>query len=419
MRKLLIFISMMPFLWVQAQQSIRLDSLLNLSERNYPKLKEMGLITEKSTLALQNLETNWYPQLSLNAQATYQSEVTSLPISIPNMSIPTLDKDQYKINLEISQLIYDGGSLRYGRVMQQAGEDAEQKAVEVSLFELRQRVKELVLQILMLENSKELIEENINSLEASIEEINAGISNGAVLQSTGDNLMAAKIKSTQFLNEADFNQKALLDMLEIYSGLQIKPTDLILPTVEIDLGNDFSMRPEYRLLSSKQTEVEASQNLIALQNKPKLLGFGQAGYGRPGLNFLDNEFSAYYMVGVKLAWKPWNWNNVKREQQQNTIRKSIIEEEKNSLSKELSTRLAQLQNEILKYQSLIQSDEEIIRLKGNVVKTAKAQLSNGIITSSEYIKQLNEETQARINAENHKIQLINTKINYLFTQGKY
>jgi len=419
MRKLLIFISMMPFLWVQAQQGLTLDSLLQLSEKNYPKLKELGLIAEKSTLALQNIETNWYPQLSLNAQATYQSEVTSLPISIPNMSIPTLDKDQYKINLEISQLIYDGGSLRYGRVMQQAGEDAEQKAVEVSLFELRQRVKELVLQILMLENSKELIEENINSLEASIEEINAGISNGAVLQSTGDNLMAAKIKSTQFLNEADFNQKALIDMLEIYSGLQLQPTDLILPSVEIDFGNDFSMRPEYRLLSSKQTEVEASQNLIALQNKPKLMGFGQAGYGRPGLNFLDNEFSAYYMVGVKLAWKPWNWNNVKREQQQNTIRKSIIEEEKNSLSKELSTRLAQLQNEILKYQSLIQSDEEIIRLKGNVVKTAKAQLSNGIITSSEYIKQLNEETQARINAENHKIQLINAKINYLFTQGKY
>ena len=100
------------------------------------------------------------------------------------------------------------------------------------------------------------------------------------------------------------------------------------------------------------------------------------------------------------------------------MRQEIITENQNTFTTEVQAELLQIQKEILKYENLMQSDQEIIALKGNVVRTAEAQLSNGIITSSEYINQLNEETQAKINAENHKIQLINAKLNYNIALGK-
>ncbi len=418
MRKLIIFLSLFPFLALHAQEQFSLDSLMSLAVENYPKIRETAMIDQKKELAESNHQSSWLPQISLNAQATYQSEVTKIDIPVPNLNIPELSKDQYKIYLEMSQLIYDGGSLKHSRELEEANAQTEHRAIAVELYNLKRRIKELFLQVIMLENSKELIIENINSLDARIKEVDVGIQNGAVLSSVGDNLRAGKIKSQQILSETNFTQEGLLDMLSHYCGIQLTQTELQQPDAQFSPDNNIALRPEYQLLESQKKIVETSDKLTSLQNLPKLSGFGQAGYGRPGLNMLDNDFSGYYLIGIRLYWKPWNWHKVEREQKINRLRQEIITENQNTFTTEVQAELLQIQKEILKYENLMQSDREIIALKGNVVRTAEAQLSNGIITSSEYINQLNEETQAKINAENHKIQLINAKLNYKIALGK-
>jgi outer membrane protein TolC len=47
------------------------------------------------------------PKIDLNAQATYQSDVTSLPISYKYYS--KSNKDQYRTTVDVNQLIYNGG----------------------------------------------------------------------------------------------------------------------------------------------------------------------------------------------------------------------------------------------------------------------------------------------------------------------
>jgi outer membrane protein TolC len=86
----------------------------------------------------------------------------------------------------------------------------------------------------------------------------------------------------------------------------------------------------------------------------------------------------------------------------------------------MQTRTQQIQQraEIRKWASLLKTDEEIIVLKTEVKDAAKAQLDNGVITASDYIREVNAEDQARLNSVFHRLQWVQSIINYQTISGK-
>jgi len=177
-------------------------------------------------------------------------------------------------------------------------------------------------------------------------------------------------------------------------------------------------RPETILFDYQRQSLEANQALVGIQLRPQLSAFAQVGYGRPGLNFLDNSFTDFYVVGARLHWNLWDWGTSKNEKQKLDIRKDVLrtEEETYALNTQLS--LTQKEDEIEKFNALIDKDRAIISIRSKIKATASSQLNNGVITATDFIDELYAENQAKLNLELHRMQLIKTQVEYQNLLGK-
>lgn len=65
------------------------------TQDNYPLVRQYDLVEKTKEYNLENAAKGYLPQFSLSAKASYQSEVTELPISIPGVNVKGMPKDQY------------------------------------------------------------------------------------------------------------------------------------------------------------------------------------------------------------------------------------------------------------------------------------------------------------------------------------
>ena len=92
-------------------EPLTLAQCYELVRQNYPLIKSRELVKQTGEYSIDNAKTAWLPNISLNAQYTNQSDVTSVPLKIPGQIIPQIDKNQYKVYAEASQVVYDGGAI--------------------------------------------------------------------------------------------------------------------------------------------------------------------------------------------------------------------------------------------------------------------------------------------------------------------
>ncbi len=399
------------------QQRISLDECYQAVTTNYPLAKKTSLLESQNQLDTEALKTGKKPQLLLDVQATYQSDVIELPISIPNVSIESPNQDQYKATLSVNQLIYDGGVLNASILAKQAEGKAQQKAVEVSLYQLKQQINDIYFSILLIQEKALLLEAKKAQLEARLKEVKAGIKYGTLLPSSDSVLEAELIQVIQQQQELLINKQALFTTLSSLTGMNVTPdTSLETPGITQNITNTID-RPELDLFKLQKEQIDATEKVISKQNLPTIMGFATGGYGNPGLNMLDNSFQAFYVVGAKLNWNVFDWNRKKKQRQSLLINKQIIDNQEEVFTLNTQVELDKYQSDANKYSAYIASDEEIITLREKIVKTAEAQLKNGVITASAYITELTNLFEAKNNLSVHQIQLLLTKANYQITQG--
>ena len=416
MKQLIVIFAILITLPSVAQQSITLEQCYQLVIENYPLAKQTQLLDAQNKLDKEVVSTSKLPQLSLDAQATYQSDVIEIPI--PNAGIEPLNKDQYRATLSVNQLIYNGGATDATLDLKSAQLKTKQKQVEVSLYQLKQQINQLYFSILLVQESELLLNAKKEQLEVKLKEVQSGIKYGVILPSSDKVLEAELLKLSQQFKELVSNKASLIATL---SSLISKPlNDSVVfqnPLVETDLQTDLA-RPELELFQLKKEEITTSENVLSKQNAPKLLGFATGGYGNPGLNMLDNSFQPFYTVGVKLNWNVFDWNSNKKQRESLAINKDIVENETEIFKLNTNIQLNQQQKEIDKIEEFIASDLEIINLRKEVLKSTDSQLKNGVITSSAYITELTNLYEDENTLVKHKIQLQLAKANYNVIKGQ-
>ena len=109
---------------IYAQDNTTLEQVLNAANTHYPLTKQRDLVEQSKDFSLAALNRAFLPQLSINGQATYQSEVTELPIKInlPGINIEGLDKDQYKATADVNQILFEGGNISAQKNVARSGE---------------------------------------------------------------------------------------------------------------------------------------------------------------------------------------------------------------------------------------------------------------------------------------------------------
>ena len=403
----------------QAQESLTLLKAYELAEKNFPLIKQRELIRQASAYTVDNLGKGFLPQLSLNAQATYQSEVTQVKIPVPGFSIDPLNKDQYKILADVNQLIYDGGVIRQQKNIQQLNEETEQQKVEVELYKLKERINQLFLGVLFLDEQLKQVDLIKADLSNGIKKVEAQVNNGVAFRSNLNVLKAELLKAEQRIIELRSTRKGFMDVLGLFLG-QSLPEDQQLekPLVNALPVAEEIQRPELKLYTAQEKLLGGQVSLIDARNRPKASLFFQGGYGRPGLNFLKNEFDLFYTTGIRFNWSFGGLYLQKREKKIIELSQKMVNNQKDVFLLNTNTQLKQQQSEIDKLQQLISTDREIIGLRSSVKEAARAQLENGVITANDYLREVNAEDQSRQSLIMHEVQLLQAKINYQTISGK-
>lgn len=417
--RLLLLIFLPGMLAAQELRQLNLQQAYELSQKNYPAIKQKDLVKQTADINIDNLRKGFLPQLNINAQASYQSDVTSVPISLPGFSIETPSKDQYKIVADVSQLIYDGGATKEQKALQLLNASVEDQKVEVELYKIKERINQLYLGVLYLDEQLKQVDLIKDDIQTGIKRVEAQVNNGVSFKSNLSMLKAEMLKADQRAIEINTSRKGLLDALSLFIGQNL-PENVQLEKPEstsVTIGEAIT-RPELKLYSDQQKLISHQDKLITAKNLPKANLFVQGGYGRPGLNMLKNDFDFYYIGGLRLNWSLSGLYTKKKDKELVEVNKKIVDIQKETFLLNTNSQLKQQQAEIDKLLKLIETDYQIIQLRVSVKDAAKAQLENGVITANDYLKEINAEDQARQSLITHQVQLLQAQINYKTISGK-
>jgi outer membrane protein TolC len=422
---LFIVISLGPYR-LHAQKILTLKDCYDHAMTSNALAGEKTGYSDISKLKDENLIKGWLPTLDANGSLVYNSSVVdlsgvlgSLPIPGIANAIKPLPHEQYKITLDINQVIYDGGAIKGARELENADLSVSQKQTETDLYKLRAEINNYYFNLLLLAKQKELLDTYLDIIEKQLSSMQSGINNGVILKSDIDILTSEKINIQQELAENEIRKTSFIKVLSNLTGLEIDTTTIfIVPVPKDELSNEL-LRPELQLLDLRKEQLGAGLKVIESSRMPKAFGFATFGYGNPpGSNFFKNEFAPYYVVGATVKWNIFDWNRSKNEKQVISFQQSIIENRKKDLTDNLNRLLVSKNAEIISIKDLIDRDNELIALRKKITASSKSQYQNGTVTATEYLNQLNSERQALINNEIHKINLSMARIEYLNISGK-
>lgn len=417
MKKLLIIL-FLPVQLVFAQREISLDKCYGWARENYPNLKHAEIWQEITSLKKENIKTGYLPQVSLNGQAAYQSDVTKVGAAMPGVSVPSVSKDQYKAYAEFKQSIWDGGISSASEKLEDAVLQSNLSQLEVELYKLNEQVSQAFFTALSADKQKEVLAAQKKVLQEKLKMVESGVKNQMLEKSAALALEAEILNLEQNELQLDAGKKTATQMLSILTGKIIDENATFkYNSTELNIQNEFS-RPEPELFSAQKNQLEKQSDLLTRSRNPKLFGFGQAGYGRPGLNMLNDKFDTYYFVGVGLSWNAFDWKKTSREKQILQLQSQMIIQQEATFDQNMNLLLAQQKEQISKLEKLLGIDSKMVALRTEITQTSASKLENETITTSDYIQDVQAETIAKLDIELHRIRLSEAKEKYNLIKGK-
>lgn len=403
----------------QAQESLTLFDCQRMARENAPRLGDLEVIQRMGETKMDQAGSSWYPSLDLNGKISYQSDVVTVALTDPTIPVefPQVPHDQYGLNLDITQNLYDGGISRTKKSYEEAQMAASIQEVEVDLHGLKGRVNQYYFAVLILQENLRNLQVHMENLQARKETVQTAVEHGILLETELHILEVERLKVEKSIIELESRRKAHLSALKVICGDEFNVQAILeIPQFE-NVGELNLARPEYRLFELKQASMEAGKELMGKKRMPVLYAFGQTGYGKPGYNMLNEEWDHYYMLGAGLRWKIWDWNATSREKQVIGYQQQMLESQRASFDKEIEALLVQEEARIEQYRLTLEMDQQVLELQQKISEQAAVQLDNGTMTATDYVTELNKESLARISLATHRVMLMQAKANYLTIQG--
>lgn len=408
--KYLILLAFLLHLSLNAQETVTLKETQQLAKEHYPLIKRNGLIEKTKAYTLENIAKGWLPQINVVGQATYQNEVTQLPFALPNSSVEPLSKDQYKVYADIQQTVYDGGLISNQKKLAKIQSETEIQKNEVELDKLEERINQIYFGILQSQEQLKQTEITKNDIENGLKKASAQLEYGTIFRSQVDVLKAQLIGLEQRQIEIQSLRKNLIETLSLFTKKDFSE-NTVFETPEKLLLTGENNRTELKLFSLQQQFLETQKSLVQSKNLPKLGAFFQGGYGKPGFNMLRNEFDVFYISGLRLQIPISGYYTKKNDLALLNTQQQDLEIQKENFLFNQNFSTIRNNEELDKLQQLIDKDEELIVLRQSIKKASLAQLENGVINTSDYLREVNAEEQARIQKMTHEIQFLFTQYN--------
>lgn len=408
MKRMFVSLSFLLLLSVTYGQGkpITLEECQQKTQDNYPLVSQYDLVEKTKAYSLTNASKGYLPQLALSAKASYQSEVTELPVALPGVELKGMPKDQYQMMLELQQQIWDGGAIRMQKKRVSAEAAVDREKLNVDMYALTSRVNSLYFGILLLD--EQLTQNTLlqDELERSYTRISAYVANGVANQADLDAVKVEQLNTKQKRVELAASRMAYLKMLSLFVGEVLsQETVLEKPVVQNELSavSDI-LRPEISWFAAQEAGLNVQEKALNVRHLPHLGLFVQGAYGNPGLNMLKNEFSPYYVAGVRLSWNFGSLYTLKNDRRVIENKRKQVNSNRNVFLFNTHLEMTQQDQSIRSLEKQMQDDDEIIRLRTNIRKSAEAKVANGTLTVTEMLRELTNESMARQAKALHEIQ---------------
>src|SRR5690606_22790731 len=282
---------------VSAQERrLTLAECQQLALEHYPLNKQRELVAISGAYSVANASRGSLPAIGIFGQASYQSDVTRIPISLPGVDIPEVPKEQFRIYGELNQPLTDLVTVRRQRALEEINANIQSQSLEVELYSLRDRVNQLFFGVLLLD--AQIAQNNLvrKDLQSAMEKAKISAEFGTALLTAVDKLKAELLRIEQRALELNATRQAYRDMLGSFIGQRLSENDQLVRPEYVDYTSDVSARPEMRLFNYEGQRIAAREKLLSARNLPKFSLFLQAGFGQPSpVNMLEDDFSSYYI----------------------------------------------------------------------------------------------------------------------------
>ena len=386
---------------------ITLEECQRKTQENYPLVHQYGLVEKTKEYNLENAAKGYLPQFALSAKASYQSEVTEIPVKLPGVDLKGLPKDQYQVMLELQQQIWDGGGIRMQKKQTEAEAEINREKLNVDMYSLNSRVNDLYFGILMLD---EQLAQNAllqDELGRNFRQITAYVENGIANQADLDAVKVEQLNTRQKRIELTSLRQAYLKMLSLLTGEELaEDTKLMKPLEsEYSLLNEIR-RPELTWFDAQNNQLGIQEEALKVGYLPRLGLFVQGAYGNPGLNMLKDEFAPFYIAGVRLSWNFGSLYTLRNDKKVIASNRQQLQTNRDVFLFNTRLQATQQNSDIVSMRKQMQDDEEIIRLRTNIRLAAEAKVANGTLTVTDMLREITSENMARQTKALHEVQLL-------------
>ncbi len=405
-----------------AQQPARNDSTVmtleacqQLAQENYPLARRYDLIGQARNYDLANAGKGYLPQITLSGKATYQSETTGLPFDLPETGRISLPKDQYQVAVEVQQTLWDGGNIRSRKRLTEAASEVEMERQRADMYAVSERIDQLYFGILLLD---EQLRQNAllqDDLQRTYRKIAAYKDNGIANQSDLDAVSVEQLNARQQRVELEASRNAYLLMLAAFVGRPLPPAT-ILEKPAADAPGRWGQgvlpdnhRPELNWYDAQSRQLDMQESALKTGYMPRFGLFIQGAYGNPGLNLLNDDFSAWYMAGVRLSWNFGSLYTLKNDRRALENRRRQVATARDVFLFNTGLDATRQDSKVLALRRQMADDDEIIRLRGNIRRAAEAKVANGTLDVTDLLAEITRESLARCAKAQHEVQLLLTQ----------
>lgn len=391
-----------------------LEACQQLACDHYPEIRQYDLIRQSEQYDLSNAARSWLPQVSFSAQATWQNRVPEFPSALSGMldqagvSLRGLDKNQYKVALEVNQTIWDGGQSQADRRVIEATADEHRQATEVDLYAVKGRVNDLYFGILLLEERLGQTDLTIALLQSNLDKVRSLVTNGVAMQTDADAVEAELLSIQQQRVQIEASRESYRRMLELFIGQRLAERLERPELVEAVSGE--SARPELAWIDAQQERLAAQELSVKSATRPRFGVFAQGYYGYPGLDYFAGMVSTDWtwnaLIGVKMSWnfgayytKKNRLSNLRVVQQQLDIQRDVF-----LFNTDL--QVAEEQGNISRLRRALADDDRIVALRRSVREAAESKLRNGVIDTNDLLRKITDEASARSARSLREVELL-------------
>ncbi len=423
MKKLFLSLMILPMM-VTAQT---LEECQQAAERNYPLIRQYGLIEKTTELTVANIQKGWLPQVSASAQATYQSDVVAFPEQMQSvyqqmgLNMKGLTKDQYRVGIDVSQTIYDGGAISSQKAVAREQGKVQAAQNEVNIYNVRKRVNEMYFSLLMLDEQIQLNHDLQELFNGNEQKLASMVRRGTAAESDLQNVKAERLNVVQQATSLESQKRMLQRMLSTFCGIEVK--EVAKPALQASAltspQQEAAARPEMRLFDAQLNLADAQEKALNSAMMPKLGLFAQGFYGYPGLNMFEDmmrrDWSLNGIIGARLTWNIGALYTRKNDKAKLQLQRDMTESNREVFLFNNNLEQIQQNEDIARFQKLMADDEEIITLRSAVRKAAESKLSHGIIDVNDLVREINAENAARVQQSMHEIEMLKQIYDNKFT----